>query len=102
MSYRAWEGCRSRIVGMCMIAASGSLIASAGHAADSWEVLLSHQLREEQRCVLDKVLSVREVPVGKIVGLQGRIRCTDTREYDFEREHENQKFKIRLCQPEVC
>jgi hypothetical protein len=46
---------------------------------------------------------VREVPIGNIVGLEGRIRCSDTREFDFKRDNANQKFTIRQCEPvAVC
>ena len=49
-----------------------------------------------------RILFVHEVPVGNIVGLEGRIRCADTREFDFKRDHANEKFTIRLCEPTVC
>ena len=71
-------------------------------ATESWQVLLRHQLQTQQRCVLDRILFVREVPVGNIVGLEGRIRCADMREFDFKRDNANEKFTIRLCEPTVC
>lgn len=89
-------------IGIYAIIAALTLGAMATQASESWEVLLRHQLQEQQRCVLDKVLMVREVPVGDVVGLTGRIRCTDQREFDFQRENANQKFTIRLCEPMVC
>jgi hypothetical protein len=91
--------------GFMLSIAAGLCIPVAGRpamATDSWEVLLRHQLRSQQRCVLDEILFVREVPVGKIVGLEGRVRCSDTREFDFKRDHANEKFTIRLCEPVVC
>lgn len=89
--------------GLCILAAGIALVARPALATESWQVLLRHQLQTQQRCVLDRILFVREVPVGKIVGLEGRIRCADTREFDFKRDHANEKFTIRLCEPvSVC
>jgi hypothetical protein len=84
-------------VGLCGLAAGRPTLAT-----ESWQVLLTHQLATQQGCTLDRILFVREVPVGNIVGLEGRIRCADTREFDFKRDHENEKFTIRLCEPAVC
>jgi len=84
--------------GLCGLAVGKPVLAT-----ESWQVLLTQQLQTQQRCVLDKILFVREVPVGNIIGLEGRIRCADTREFDFKRDHENEKFTIRLCEPtSVC
>lgn len=89
--------------GLCVLAAAIALVAKPALATESWQVLLRHQLETQQRCVLDRILFVREVAVGKIVGLEGRIRCADTREFDFKRDHANEKFTIRLCEPiSVC
>jgi hypothetical protein len=87
---------------VCLTAALGVLGPASVRAAESWEVLLTHQLKEQQRCTLGEILTVNEIRVGGRIGLVGRIRCTDAREYDFQREHENQRFDIRLCQPAVC
>lgn len=87
---------------LCAIAAITSGLGIA-HGKESWEVLLTHQLQEQQRCALTEILTVREVRIGGRVGLEGRIRCADTREFDFQRENENQRFTIRLCEPvAVC
>ena len=111
MSYRNRDdaGCRTNLarlpraaLGLCVIAGIGVLGAARVHGAEAWEILLTHQLKEEKRCTLGKVLSVNEIRVGDRLGLVGRIRCTDAREYDFQREQANQRFDIRLCQPAVC
>ena len=91
------------VVGLMIIAAASLADGRFAHGAESWQVLLRHQLLEQQRCALERVLFVREVPVGQIVGLEGRIRCADTREFDFKRDHGNEKLTIRLCEPvSVC
>lgn len=82
--------------------AFAALTVVPAHAEDSWQVLLKLQLQEQQRCTLERVVSMREVPIGKSVGVEGRVRCMDGREFDFSREREHQKFTIRLCQPAVC
>lgn len=94
----------SRRLGICAIAVALLMLGTTiARTAESWEVLLRHQLQEQQRCAVDKVLMVRKVPVGNMVGLEGRIRCEDTREFDFKRERENERFTIRLCEPvNVC
>ena len=100
----AYSGAMFRIGGRITAAAVAiALLVSFAHGTESWQILLRHQLQEQQRCTLDGILFVREVPVGNIVGLEGRIRCTDTREFDFKRDRENDKFTIRLCEPiAVC
>ena len=112
MSYRARanaEVCAAilmRVKAMLTAAMAATLLifgASHGRGAESWRILLTHQLKEQQRCDLAEVLFVRDVKVGSRVGLEGRIRCTDKREYDFTREQENQRFTLRLCEPvAVC
>ena len=91
------------VVGLMSIATASLVGAKLAHGTESWQVLLRHQLLEQQRCALDRILFAREVPVGNIIGLEGRIRCADTREFDFKRDHANEKFTIRLCEPvSVC
>jgi hypothetical protein len=89
-------------LGLGAAAVIGVLGPASVRGAESWQILLTHQLKEQQRCILNEVLFVNEVRVGERVGLVGRIRCSDAREYDFEREQTNQNFVIRLCQPAVC
>lgn len=90
-------------LGTCVMAATLTLAPTIACATESWEVLLQQQLLSQQRCVLDRVLAFRAVPVGNIVGLEGRVRCSDTREFDFKRDRENERFTIRLCEPvAVC
>lgn len=111
MSYRNRDdaGCRAHLtllpraaLSLCAIASVCVFGATSVRGAEAWKILLTHQLKEEKRCALGEILSVNEVRVGDRVGLVGRIRCTDAREFDFQRERENQRFDIRLCQPAVC
>lgn len=107
MSYQTFDnvGLRTHItrcIGAVCIVAMGMVQPHQAHATESWQVLLAHQLLQQQRCKLDKVLFVQDVPIGTSVALRGRIRCEDSREYDFERERPNGPFAIRLCQPAVC
>lgn len=89
-------------LGICVVVAALTLAPAIACATESWEILLQQQLLSQQRCVLDSVLAFREVPVGSIVGLEGRVRCADRREFDFKRDRPNEKFTIRLCEPAVC
>ena len=70
--------------------------------SDPWVAILRLQLRQSHNCNLAEVLYVREVPLGRDVGLEGRVRCIEGRDYDFTRQRVHQKFDIRLCQPAVC
>ena len=65
-------------------------------------VMAELQLRDLHRCTLERIVSVRELQVGSDLGMEGRVRCIDAREYDFTRSRPHQKFEIRLCQPSVC
>lgn len=70
--------------------------------APQWQDILAIQLRDTYNCAFDKVLFVREVPVGDSIATEGRVRCLDGREYDFSRDRSHEKFTLRLCQPTVC
>lgn len=93
-----------RRVGKCGVVLVVAIASASVTAvtAESWEVLLKAQLQEQQRCDLERVISMREVPLGSSVGIEGRIKCADGREFDFKREREHERFTIRLCQPAVC
>lgn len=75
---------------------------AAAMAQDTWQTVLKLQLEDERRCQLQTFVSVRELPVEGLGGLEGRIRCADGREFDFSRQKAHQKFEIHLCQPAVC
>ena len=84
--------------GIFLLATIVSFGALAVTAMESWKVLLQYQL-QAVRCDLDMVLFTRELAVGKYVGMEGRVRCIDRREFDFKRESANDKFRFRLCEP---
>jgi hypothetical protein len=90
----------------CVALSAAALLAPAVAAAAELEasvlVLLRGQLEQGYNCDLAQVLAIREIPIGEDVGLEGRVRCTDAREYDFSRTRAGQRFEIRLCQPTVC
>lgn|SRR5512134_2217141 len=65
-------------------------------------VLLRGQLEQGYNCDLAQILAMREIPIGNDTGVEGRVRCTDAREYDFSRSRAGQRFEIRLCQPTIC
>ncbi|MBS0241004.1 MAG: hypothetical protein JSS20_02420 [Proteobacteria bacterium] len=71
-------------------------------AEESWETTLKLQLESEQRCVLERFVSVRQQPAPGLDGMEGRVHCADGREFDFTRQKAHQKFEIRICQPAVC
>ena len=94
-----------RRLGIAAIYAVFSLTVVAGqtaHATETWEVALRLQLEVERRCQLDHLISVRQLPVEQLGGLEGRVRCKDGREFDFSRSKAHQKFDLRLCAPAVC
>ena len=90
----------------CAAFCAAASLASASSARAELEAsalaLLRGQLEQGYSCDLAQVLAVREIPIGNDVGLEGRVRCTDTREYDFSRARSGQRFDIRLCQPTLC
>lgn len=85
-----------------LAASAAACTAGAAELESSALVLLRGQLEQSYNCDLAQILEVREVPIGQDVGLEGRVRCVDAREYDFSRQRAGQKFEIRLCQPTVC
>ena len=95
--------CRKGIPRAALLAAVAVLGSWPAVAEDeAWRALLRLQLRDTFNCQLTEILYHRNVPVGGKVGLEGRVRCLDQREYDFSRPSDHAKFDIRLCQPAVC
>lgn len=86
------------------LAASASIGVRAQQAetADQWQALLKLQLKQSYNCDLATVLYVRDVPVGNLTSMEGRVRCIDEREFEFSRMRSHEKFTIHLCQPAVC
>jgi hypothetical protein len=87
---------------LCAAACAASASAASAELEASALALLRGQLEQGYGCELAQVLAVREIPIGDDIGLEGRVRCTDVREYDFSRTRSGQRFDIRLCQPTVC
>ncbi len=71
-------------------------------AQEGWEATLKLQLDLEKKCQFERLISVRQLPVEGLGGLEGRVRCHDGREFDFLRQKAHQKFELRLCMPAVC
>ncbi len=71
-------------------------------AEEVWETALRLQLEAEKKCELAVIISVRQIPIGGLDGMEGRVRCVDTREFDFSQQRPHQKFTLQLCQPAVC
>jgi hypothetical protein len=76
--------------------------AGQGAVSETWMPVLRLQLARSHNCTLERVMFVRETPLAGDVGLDGRVRCIEGREYDFSRQRAHQAFEIRLCQPAVC
>ncbi|MDX2155782.1 MAG: hypothetical protein SFW09_04650 [Hyphomicrobiaceae bacterium] len=83
-----------------------AVVAASGHAQSQsqseWETVLRLQLADESKCEFLRIVSMRQLPVSGLDEIEGRVRCTDGREFDFSRQKAHQKFTIRLCQPAVC
>lgn len=79
-----------------------STAAPARSADADWVPILRQVLLSQQKCDLSDILSIRELPVGSAIALEGRARCLDGREFDFTRPRPHMKFDVRLCQPAVC
>lgn len=91
-------------IAACAMALALAVAAPAAAAAEveTWQSVLKQVLAVEKKCQLHEIEWVREVPVGGHVGLEGRVRCADGREFDFTRPRPHMKFEVQLCQPTVC
>ena len=76
--------------------------ASSLAADEGWEATLKLQLADEKKCQFERIVSLRQLPVEQLGGLEGRVRCQDGREFDFSRQKAHQKFELHLCMPAVC
>lgn len=88
---------------LALAVAAGTAAAPLPAAAEeAWEGLLRQQLLKERDCRMEKITAQREVKVGEHTVLEGRIRCVDSREFDFSREQPHLPFKLQLCSPIYC
>ena len=84
------------------VALAAIFFASPANAIEPWKVALSDQLAEEHGCILQEFLSLREFNLGEKLILEGRIRCLDEREFDYEKKEKHLRFEIKLCEPVYC
>ncbi len=75
---------------------------SAPHAETTWEVFLQAQILKQEQCDIEFVLNVREMEVGGVPTVSGRVHCRDGRSFDFSRLHPDEEFELKNCQPLVC
>ncbi|MGE8943519.1 hypothetical protein ACO2I3_16555 [Leptospira interrogans] len=85
-----------------IVLGTGAATAQVAAEKEVWQTVLRQVLASEKKCELREIQWVREVPVGGHIGLEGRIRCIDGREFDFTRARPHMKFEVQLCQPTVC
>ncbi len=106
LALRALNGAlAAALAGILLASAVGTNLSHAEEAkpgTPTWQSVLALQLKDEYRCVLDKVLFDRDIEAGGKVSKEGRARCLDGREFDFSRPSTHEKFDIRLCLPTVC
>lgn len=98
----AWSACG---MAACICVLLQAILQGASVLAadnDQWEALLRMQLETEKKCQFQRIVSMRQLPVPGLDALEGRVRCTDGREFDFSRPKPHQKFEIHLCAPAVC
>ncbi|MEZ5842722.1 MAG: hypothetical protein R3D27_03180 [Hyphomicrobiaceae bacterium] len=69
---------------------------------NTWRTILTQQLMGERQCKLDHIVAVRRFQLAGSEAVEGRVRCSDGREFDFSRAKVHLKFELRLCQPAVC
>ena len=97
-------GHRAALVLLAAILAmpASSIAEENNSGAPAWLSILSLQLSDEYHCNMEKVLFEHDVEVGGRVSKEGRAKCLDGREFDFSRDSEHEKFKLKLCMPTVC
>lgn len=83
------------------------VMAMAGGAAvladdQPWQGALRQQLQSQYGCRLERFVFAREVPLGAEITREGRVRCLDGREVDYEQPNVLLKFKLHLCGPTAC
>lgn len=98
----SFSGQRNRAIATLVGALAFAAHLHPAEAQESWEAVLKVQLEAEKKCQLAHMISVRQLPVEQLGGLEGRVRCVDGREFDFSRSKAHQKFELHLCMPAVC
>lgn len=103
---RSSPSCRWSIPAAIIAAAFLTVPFAIGSAVASdppeWQAALGRQLRSERSCILAHLVMVREFELGSTKVVEGRVRCMDSREFDFSRSAPHNPFKLQLCQPSYC
>jgi hypothetical protein len=98
---------RTRLVAICLALVSSTAICAGDDESlpaneAPWRYVLQQQLKADQGCTLNEVLTVQEVPLGDDIGLDGRISCFDGRQFTFSRNGKQSVFKFLVCAPAAC
>ena len=68
----------------------------------SWLRILQHQLRIEESCGYDHIVWVHTFELAGVEVIDGRVRCTDGREFYFTRPKPHLSYNLRQCEPAIC
>ena len=91
--------------------AIGAVLATAGVAfiaaemtgsTELWRLALNAQLQTQKRCRMDELMESRSFELAGVQVIEGRVRCTDGREFTFKRDKPHLKFEFKACAPAVC
>ncbi len=79
------------------------LFATASVQAEpTWHSKLEAQIQSEEECLVEYYTNVLEKDVNGTLTLSGKIHCRDGRQFDFSRLRPQDKFDIKVCEPQVC
>lgn len=77
-------------------------LAAGQDKAPAWFVIIEQKLARERTCLAPTIVQINEFPLGNQVRREGRVRCSDGREFEFTQATPHEPFTIRSCEPARC
>lgn len=92
-----------RILALLWIATPALLLSTQQLASEeAWLAVLKGQLLKEKSCEFAHLVQSRSITIAGSKRHEGRLRCTDGREYDFTQPSAHGKYDLKACQPAIC
>ncbi len=90
------------LTALIALAATTFIIAEYTSSSQVWRLALNAQLQKDKRCRMDDLLASKSTALDGGVRVEGRVRCTDNREFKFVRNGSHEKFKLKSCSGSQC
>ncbi len=90
------------LAALITLAAATFIVAEYTSSSQVWRLALNAQLQKDKRCRMDDLLASKSTELDGGVRVEGRVRCTDNREFKFVRNGSHETFEFKSCSGSQC